>query len=182
MERRQRPNWSYPSAFDPSLKPEQLQERIDRHYALCTRCTWDAQRCLNDPEYCVDFEEIPEPKNQKIALIAAIVFVIILIILLLCRTNQSNSGVVVDIDSGEVGQYIETLDRPIYSGTVSVWVKPDGKIDAALQQAGLAGAPIIFTVDDLYVIEVPEGDESKLITRLKASPEVVDAGYVYQQQ
>lgn len=176
------PNRSYPSAFDPSVPPEILKERLDRHYRLCLGCTWDSTRCLNDPEYCADYAEIEHGKNDRLWLLLSIAFVIILILLMSYRIAATRGGTVTNGDNGEISRSIERVDAPIYEGGVAVWLEPGAKIEDALASVGLAGADTIFSSSDgKYIVTVEPGSEQIQSANLRRGAGVAAAGFVYQQ-
>lgn len=176
------PNRSYPSAFDPTVPPEVMEERLKRHYRLCLGCKWDSTRCLNDPQYCADYVEIERPKNERLWLLLSIAFVIILILLMGYRILDTKRGTVIDGDSGEISRSVERLDAPIYEGAVAVWLEPGAKIEDALASVGLAGAETIFSSSDgKYIVTVDPGSEQVQAANLRRGTGVAAAGFVYQQ-
>lgn len=180
MSKRPQPNRSYPSAFDTSVDPLVLQERLDRHYELCSSCKFDSTRCLNDPQECTDFEEIGKPKTERFWLIVAIIFVLIIIWFLLQRTNAVQSGTADGGSGAQMSKTVTTMDKAVYPGTVALWLEPGADVNEVLSSVGLAGAEKMFEAEDKFVVEVPVGDESRLVLKLKAAEGVEDAGFVYQ--
>ena len=187
MSARPTPNRSYPSAFDPTLTPEELQARLDRHYELCSGCRWDSTRCKNDPEYCVDYEKLPPRKVSRFWLIVAILFTILMIWLLFWRIGEMREAQrASERGGGGNGSVTRTIEeRPgsdIYRGAVAVWILPGYDLPTVIAESGVDTQGVLLdSGDGKYAILVREGKEANAINTLELHPGVADAGWVYQE-
>ena len=188
MSARPTPNRSYPSAFEPGLTPEERQARLDRHYELCSGCKWDSTRCLNDPEYCVDYEKLPPRPVSRFWLIVAILFTILMILMLLWRINDARrvQGSPSDVDGrrGTVDRTIEDRSgAPVYRGAVAVWLEPGGDLNEVIVEGGIDTQGVLLdSGDGKYALLVEAGREAAAINALEVHPDVADAGYVYEEE
>lgn len=187
MSARPTPNRSYPSAFDPTLTPEELQARLDRHYELCSGCKWDSTKCMNDPEYCVDYEKLPPRPISRFWLIVAILFTILMILLLLWRIGELRKA---SESYGQTGPGGSTITRTIedrpgvtpYSGAVAVWILPGYTIGQVVAETGIDSQGVLLdSGDGKYALLIEQGQEANAINRLELHPGVADAGWVYEE-
>ena len=125
-------------------------------------------------------DDEPEPEKRR-SLAAVIVTVIVIVLIVLAFLLIRGCG------SGRFGGTTTNGDKVIVpvrgmkpqAGAVSVWVKTGSDIDTVLTAAAVRGGDVVNMGGDRYVVAVPVGSESAIVTRLKGVTSVVDAGLVY---
>jgi hypothetical protein len=106
-----------------------------------------------------------------------LVILIVVVILLFWRQCASSGG-----ESGVegAGGVIESVDDlQVQEGAISIWVKPEGDVEAILTRNGLADAGYIFMGDGTYIVSSSKSDLENIVANLKQDPDLYDAGFVY---
>lgn len=136
---------------------------------------------MSDTDFAASQEPQPDEEKQgrsyeTLGTILLIVTVIVVALLLWrsCSTEQSSGAT---SGGGAVIQSLEGLET--VEGAVSIWAAPDADVEAILARNGLSGAAATDFGEGTWVVEVGDIDLAETVERLKADPDLKDAGYLY---